>query len=69
MEDTERNIQSSGHKWYKTFKPKQRATIGKYAAESGNAAAVKMFKAEFDGEIGESTVHLFKQSIFRGLNK
>ena len=50
MEETEREIQSSGRKCkvYKTFKPEQRAAIGKHAAENGNGAEVKRFKAEFD---------------------
>ena len=71
LEDTERNIQSSGHKCkvYKTFKPKQRVMIGKYTVENGNAAAVKIFKAKFDGEIGESTVRLFKQKYLSELKK
>ena len=34
-------------------------TIGKYAAENGNTAAIKRFKASHD--IGESTVQLFKK--------
>ena len=29
----------------------QRAAIGNYAAENGNAAAVKKFKGDFDGQL------------------
>ena len=41
----------------------------KYAAENGNAAAVKKFKGSFDGQLGESTVRLFKQKYYRELLK
>ena len=40
-------------KYTKSFTPEDRATIGKYAVENGNAATVKKFKATHD--IGEST--------------
>ena len=45
---------------YTHFTPEQRAKIAKYAAESGNTAAVKHFKKEF-ATLGESTVRLFKK--------
>ena len=49
-------------KAYTAFTAEQRATIGKYASEHGNAAAVKKFKADFEGtQLGESTVRLFKK--------
>ena len=35
-------------KRYTVFTAEQRATIGKYASEDGNAAAVKKFKANID---------------------
>ena len=46
-----------------SFSPQDRARIGKYASENGNAAAVKKFKATH--EIGEtqSTVRLFNMII------
>ena len=47
MEETEREIQSSGRK-RKVYKPEQRAAIGKHATENENGAEVKIFKAEFD---------------------
>ena len=42
---------------YLVFSDEQRATIGQYAAVSGNAAAVKKFREEFDGRLGESRVN------------
>ena len=48
-------------KAYVHFTNKQQAAIGKYTAENDNSAAVKKFKGNFDGQLGESTVHLFKQ--------
>ena len=49
-------------KAYTAFTIEQKATIGKYASEHGNAAAVKNYKADFEGiQLGESTVHLFKK--------
>ena len=47
-------------KAYTVFTAEQRATIGKYASEHGNAAAGKNFKADFEGnQLRESIVHLF----------
>ena len=40
-----------------TFTPEDRAMIGRYAAENGNAVAVKKFKVTHS--VGESTVKLF----------
>ena len=55
-------------KAYTAFTAEQRATIGKYASEHGNAAAVKKFKADFDGgQLGESTVRLFKKRYIEEL--
>ena len=49
-------------KAYTAFTAEQRTTIGKYASERGNTAAVKKFKADFEGgQLGESTVRLFKK--------
>ena len=55
--------QSTSHKRkvYSVFSDEQRATIGQYAAENGNAAAVKKFKGDFDNGLGEGTVRLFKK--------
>ena len=41
---------------YSVFSGEQRAQIGKYAAENGNTAAVKRFKDDYDGQLGEITV-------------
>lgn len=41
-------------KYTTTFSPDDRAEIGKYAAENGNAAAVRKYG------VGESTTRLFK---------
>ena len=55
---------------YTVFTAEQRATIGKYTSEHGNATAVKKFKANMeDGELRESTVHLFKKHYFEELMK
>ena len=54
-------------KAYTVFTAEQRATIEKYASEQGNAAAVKKFKANIEGgQLGESTVRLFKKRYFKG---
>ena len=53
---------------YTVFTDEQRAAIGKYASEHGNAAAVKKFKANIEGgQLGESTVRLFKKRYFEEL--
>ena len=60
------NVLDSGENTAK--KPRKRivyscedqVAIGKYTAENGNASAQKHFKKKFP-ELGESTVHLFKQ--------
>jgi len=44
---------------YRRFSETDRAAIGKYAAEHGNAEAMKRFKTEFP-ELPESTVRSFK---------
>ena len=57
-------------KAYTAFTAEQRATIGKYASEHGNAAAVKKFKADFEGgQLGESTVRLFKKRYIEEFKK
>ena len=48
------------------FSDEQRATIGQYAAENGNAAAVKKFKGDC---LRESTVRLFKKWYLAELKK
>ena len=47
-------------KAHSTFSDEDRAVIGKYAAENGNASALKKFKVSKPGLI-ESTVRSFKQ--------
>ena len=52
------------------FTAEQRATIGKYASEHGNPTAVKKFKANIDGgQLGESTVRLFKKRYIEELEQ
>ena len=57
-------------KAYTVFTAEQRATIGKYTSKDGNAAAVKKFKANIEGgQLGESTIRLFKKRYFKKLKK
>ena len=66
MQPAERG--SSGKKRkYTTFTAEDRAAVGRYAAEHGNAAAVKKFKATLD--IGESTVRVFKKTYLQEVKK
>lgn len=58
---------ASKRKYTTSFTPEDRARIGKYASENGNAAAVKKFKATH--EIGESTVRLFKKKYMEEIKK
>ena len=51
-------------KSYVKWTDKQRFDIGKYAAENGNANAVRKFKAEF-ATLTESTVRTFKKKYFQ----
>ena len=55
---------SQYHKWT----DQQRYTIGKYAAESGNAATVRKFKTEFPN-LKESTVRTFKKRYYEEVRK
>ena len=54
-------------KYDTSFTPEDRAAIGKYAAENGNAAAVKKFKTVHS--IGESTVCLFKKKYLEEMKR
>ena len=54
---------------YTSFSAEQRASIGRYAAEHSNSAAVKKFKSDFEKGLGESTVRLFKKRYIEELNK
>ena len=54
-------------KYTVSFMPEDRATIGKYAAENSNGAAIKRFKASHD--IGESTMRLFKKRYLEEIRK
>ena len=55
---------------YTVFTAEQRATIRIYTSEHGNAAAVKKFEANIEGgQLGESTVQLFKKHYFEELKK
>ena len=55
-------------KYTVSFTPEDRAMIGKYAAESGNAAAVMKFKASHH-DIRESTVRLFMKRYLEEVKK
>ena len=46
-------------KRYALFTDKERARIGRYAAENGNSAALKKFRSDVP-DLGESTVRFFK---------
>ena len=52
----ERDPTSRKRKFTTTFTPENRASIGRYAAENGNASAVRATH-----NVGESTVQLFKK--------
>ena len=54
-------------KYTTSFTPEDRAAIGRYAAENGNAKAVKKFKAMH--HVGESTVRLFKKKYLEEVQK
>ena len=62
-------VWSRKRKAYVHFTNEQQAAIGKYTAENDNSAAVKKFKSNIDGQLGESTVHLFKQKYYQKLKK
>ena len=47
----------------------QRASIGRYAAEHNNAAAVKKLESNFEQGSSESTVRLFKKKYLEELWK
>ena len=51
------------------YDPVLRAKIGKYAATSGNVAAVKKFSEELGKPISESTVRDFKKAYCSALSK
>lgn len=51
-----------------TFTNEDRAKIGKFAAENGNASAVKHFKPTYP-DLGESTVRYFKKRYFEALSE
>ena len=58
---------SKKRKYTTTFAEEDRATIGKFAAQHGNARAVNHFKGKFD--LSESTVRYFKQRYLQELGK
>ena len=60
------------HQPHQKYPSLQEADLGqpcKYATENGNAAAVKKFKGDFDGGLGESTVRAFKKRYLEELKK
>ena len=54
---------------YGRLTDKQRAQIGKYASENGNAAAVRRFSKELDRPLNESTVRSIKKNYYQELGK
>ena len=58
----------AGEKWkYSSFTDEDRATVGKFAAENGNTAAIKHFKVNHN--VGESTVCNFNIKYIDQLEK
>ena len=54
---------------YAFFTPELRAKIGKFAAESGNKAAVEKFSRELGKPLSESTIHGFKKQYYKALKQ
>ena len=54
-------------KYTTAFTAEDRAAIGRYASENGNAAAVKKFRATHN--VGESTVRSFKKKYLEELKR
>ena len=53
-------VKSKKRKRYINFTDEERGKVGQFAAENGNNAAIKKFRAQFL-DFGESTVRLQKQ--------
>ena len=60
MESQDRHKRPRGT--YTYFSPELRAKIGKFAAESGNKAAVEKYSREVGKPLSESTVRGFKNA-------
>ena len=54
---------------YTTYKPEQKAMIGRYAAEHGNSKAVQKYTTELGVSVKESTVRQFKKAYYLQLNE
>lgn len=54
---------------YTTYTPEQKAMIGRYAADHGNAKAVQKFSSELGVSVKESTVRQFKKGYYLQLNE
>jgi hypothetical protein len=54
---------------YTTYTPEQKAVIGRFAAENGNAKAVQKYTAELGVSVKESTVRQFKKRYYLQLNE
>ena len=54
---------------YTTYKPEQKAMIGRYAAEHGNSKAVQKYTTELGVSVKESTVRQFKKAYFLQLSE
>ena len=55
-------------KTYTDYSDEQRANIGRYAGQNGNAAAVQRFRQTIP-DVGESTVHAFKHKYLDAVKK
>ena len=55
-------------KAYTAFTHKDRAEIGKHAAENGNNSALKKFRSIYP-DLGESTVRSFKRKYYEALKE
>ena len=62
------NVVSKKCKAYTAFSDETREDIGRYAAENGNAAALKKFCSDISDR-GESTVRLFKKRYLEEVRK
>ena len=70
LREVQATQQPRKHKTCTSFMAEQRAAIGKIGSEHGNAAGLKKFRADFEGgQLGESTVRLFKKRHSEELKK
>ena len=67
MESQDRRKQPRGT--YTFYSPELRAKIGKFAAESGNKAAIERFSREVGKPLSKSTVRGFKKRYYEALRQ